>query len=1402
MFQKTLLIAVVILSIATICSSKTMLPSMMREDLRTPVGQRYNPTREDPPPYTFTMPPINIMTSYWDYMIGNYNCLPVGLIPQSAGGGYMLTYTGKRAATATRRVFYSHISSSGQLINNNEIVYTNNHEGYSSLAIDPVSAKPLYAWHSNMDTDVEYEVTFTSDAFLDGIGGLFNDLATCVNNPTTISAPNGYTSTDNEFLWPSNVIGPSPIPGKRRIYVATRNAVSHAYGPVESLLISYADFNGNDIEMGTPLQWSSTSIPELNNWNHDSSLYRRPFYAVTADNSGNLYAVGYHSTTQDDITIDEPDLDIFICNNYGMGTWRRVSSYSHLPSWNPNNYFTNSNGIPFTDNQLYWGILNSGHLNASVDTNGNVQISGLWALRTSEGTYYPRYQTVKNAVFNVATEEFHIRDIYPKTYNPNSCYQPWDLVPPWGVVDAVDVNGNPVINTIYPYPHYDATHHETAMQFHYNNVKINKPNDEGMMVCVWQDSERARRAVLEQNPAYAAYADTPEIYISVSPDNGFSWSDPIVLNKQDTPMLANIKPMWVYPADKVKYMGMQGDLKLGKIGLMFYNDYTWGSNSISPPVHPVNDGGSVMFMELQILFPYSDPGYYVLDPWDDPLVLPSTMIIGASVSINGNMASSGDIVAAFVDVDGIPQLRGKGNVQAGALSTCNLTVYTLADNESIYFKLWDYGMQSIFSSSQILPSQAGGWIGTLPNNPYHINFGNTSAQVNTPSFSPPSGTFYEEQIVQLLCSTPNAQIRYTMDGTIPSITSTLYSAPLILSEDITLKARAFVNGWIESEVATATYVFSELWYPPYGLNAVVDGSDVLLSWNPGEDILIQESFEPYQDFAITFPNWLLIDYDQSFTYNLNGFTYPNNNAAMAYMIFNPSATVPPFTELAAHSGDKFAACFASNSAVNNDWIISEPLSINSENAYLSFWAKSYTSQYGLERFKVGISQGGTNQGDFTIISGTNYVSAPVNWTEYSYDLSAYTGQSIRFGIQCVSNDAFIFCLDDIQLEIGGNAESISSHQRSSQRSSISEDASPSRSKITRASARDLLGYNVYRNSQLVEQTLDTEFLDASLPDGTYTYSVTALYTSGESDPVSITVTVYTSQAPVFWQDSYDEYDDFALTFGDWQLYDLDGSPTYAIAGTSFPHDYEPMAFIVFNPSATTPPMTNAATHSGSKMLGSFAATQMANNDILLSPYVDLGTESAAIFLARSHTSEYGLERLKVGVCTDFISSPPDIVYLSGNSYIEVPTTWSQYQYDLSVYDGQRIRFAIHCVSDDSFVLWLDDFAFAGNGGSIVGANDATYTPLKTELFRNYPNPFNPETSIRYSIASPSQVRMDIYNIKGQLIRTLINESKSAGEHRAIWNGKDDKGNSVSSGVYFYKLSSGRFSSTKKMILMK
>jgi hypothetical protein len=94
------------------------------------------------------------------------------------------------------------------------------------------------------------------------------------------------------------------------------------------------------------------------------------------------------------------------------------------------------------------------------------------------------------------------------------------------------------------------------------------------------------------------------------------------------------------------------------------------------------------------------------------------------------------------------------------------------------------------------------------------------------------------------------------------------------------------------------------------------------------------------------------------------------------------------------------------------------------------------------------------------------------------------------------------------------------------------------------------------------------------------------------------------------------------------------------------------------------------------------------------------------------------------------------------------------------------------------------------------------TPGTFALGQNYPNPFNPTTNIHFDLASGENTRLEVIDVMGRVIATLVNDKMAAGSYSATWDGKDQNGTEVGSGVYFYRLSAGNFVEMKQMTMMK
>ena len=276
-------------------------------------------------------------------------------------------------------------------------------------------------------------------------------------------------------------------------------------------------------------------------------------------------------------------------------------------------------------------------------------------------------------------------------------------------------------------------------------------------------------------------------------------------------------------------------------------------------------------------------------------------------------------------------------------------------------------------------------------------------------------------------------------------------------------------------------------------------------------------------------------------------------------------------------------------------------------------------------------------------------------------------------------------------------------------------------------------------------------------------------------------------------DGFEAYDDFALRFTPWTLVDVDQLPTCEIAGHDWPNVGQPQAFIIFNPGATTPPL-DLNPHGGSKFAACMAAIPGPNDDWLITPLLEDATNIE--FWARAIVPQH-TERFKVGVSTTG-TQPADFTIISGTEPVTATAEWTNYSYHLAGYIGNPIYIGIQCVSNNALMLMVDDVRVTGG----TDADDPVVPVLTTALHPNYPNPFNPETTISYSLEHSGNVRLEVYNVKGQLIRTLVNENKPAGNHKVIWNGVDNSNRPVASGIYYYRLTAGKYSGSRRMILMK
>jgi hypothetical protein len=203
---------------------------------------------------------------------------------------------------------------------------------------------------------------------------------------------------------------------------------------------------------------------------------------------------------------------------------------------------------------------------------------------------------------------------------------------------------------------------------------------------------------------------------------------------------------------------------------------------------------------------------------------------------------------------------------------------------------------------------------------------------------------------------------------------------------------------------------------------------------------------------------------------------------------------------------------------------------------------------------------------------------------------------------------------------------------------------------------------------------------------------------GSLDDVQLT---WDGFATLGFEDDFESYDDFLIDFAPWTNIDVDMSTTYGMTDIDWPNAYLEQSFIIFNPLQTTPPVEDVIPHSGDKLAACFAATAAPNDDWMITPMVGIGSSFNLSFWAKSYTADYGLERFKVGISTTGLD-PADFTIISEGDYVEAPVDdWTEFIYDLTAYDGQNIYVAIQCVSNDAFILLVDDFYIGASKSAIV-----------------------------------------------------------------------------------------------------
>lgn len=273
---------------------------------------------------------------------------------------------------------------------------------------------------------------------------------------------------------------------------------------------------------------------------------------------------------------------------------------------------------------------------------------------------------------------------------------------------------------------------------------------------------------------------------------------------------------------------------------------------------------------------------------------------------------------------------------------------------------------------------------------------------------------------------------------------------------------------------------------------------------------------------------------------------------------------------------------------------------------------------------------------------------------------------------------------------------------------------------------------------------------------------------------------------VLFEDDFESYDDFIIDgVGDWTLIDQDASNLYGFEGISFPNAFEPYAYIVFNSTATNPPMSSGggtsdwSARSGTKAMTSFAAVNGPNNDWLISPAITLGAvDNELSFWYKACDATYGFEEFNVLISTTD-TNPSSFSPIEEYMSVIEPLVWSEFTTNLDDYAGETVYIAIQCVSNDQFGFAIDDFLVTTG---VLGVSD-----LDKAISSVYPNPVTDVLNVNLSADfDVNNTSVTLTDMSGRTVRTF----KGATSYNVA---------DLAAGLYVVKISDGKNTTTQKIV---
>ncbi len=312
--------------------------------------------------------------------------------------------------------------------------------------------------------------------------------------------------------------------------------------------------------------------------------------------------------------------------------------------------------------------------------------------------------------------------------------------------------------------------------------------------------------------------------------------------------------------------------------------------------------------------------------------------------------------------------------------------------------------------------------------------------------------------------------------------------------------------------------------------------------------------------------------------------------------------------------------------------------------------------------------------------------------------------------------------------------------------------------------RDVTAYKIYRDEVYITEVPGsiTHYTDTDVSGGLHTYYITAMYGTNESNPSNIATVFITPAGYVEMMQ-----DDGTAESG----YSVGSTRQMAVKYSHTDPVYVRYAKVYVHTVNTAGIIIRIWDTSG--------------------PNGMPGSQSLAQF-------QYPASSVVQG--WNYVTLPDAILIPSGEFYIGILETTNACLIGL---DNSSNGFSYKRITADPGwePVTEGELMIRAIVETTTSSDDPTIPALSLRA-SNFPNPFNPVTTISYAVPATGDVSIKVYNMKGQVVRTLVNSSVTAGNHSVVWNGTDDNGSAVSSGLYFYKIQSNNQTLTKKMLLAK